>query len=104
MVKKSLLVRLEAKPGKEAEVEAFLRSALSLAEDEKGTITCYAIRINQNTYGIFNTFNDDAGRETHLNGSIAKALMAKASHLFSQPPAIEMVNVLAVKEKEVTSA
>lgn len=104
MVKKSLLVRLEAKPGKEAEVEAFLRGALPLAEDEQSTITFYVIRINKNTFGIFNTFNDDAGRETHLNGSIAKALMAKASHLFSQPPAIEKVDVLDVKEKEVTSA
>jgi quinol monooxygenase YgiN len=100
MIKKSLLVRLEAKPGKEKEVEEFLKSAQPLAENEKGTITWYAIKINQTTFGIYDTFSDDEGRDAHLNGPIAKALMAKASELLSQPPVIEKVDVLAAKVSE----
>ena len=104
MIKKSLLVRLEAKPGKEKEVEEFLKSAQSLAENEKGTITWYALRINENTFGIFDTFEGEDGRDAHLNGPIAKALMSKADELLSRAPVIEKVDVLAVKEHEAAHA
>jgi quinol monooxygenase YgiN len=104
MIKKSLLVRLEAKPGKEKEVEEFLKSAQSLAENEKDTITWYALRINENTFGIFDTFEGDDGRDAHLSGPIAKALMSKAAELLSKAPVIEKVDVLAVKEHEAAHA
>lgn len=97
MVNKGLLVRLEAKPGKEKELEEFLQSALPLALDEPGTESWYAIRINESTFGIFDTFTDDAGRDTHLNGPIAKALMTKAPELLASNPVIEKIDVLAVK-------
>ncbi len=97
MVKLALLVRLEAKPGKEADVESFLRSGLPLVEQEPGTTTWYGIKLGPSTYGIFETFADDAGRQAHLSGKVAAALMAKASELFAQPPAIEKVEILAAK-------
>jgi quinol monooxygenase YgiN len=92
-----LLVRLEAKPGKEADVENFLRGALPLAQAEPATITWYAIRLGPSTFGIFDTFPDDSGRQAHLSGPIAAALMANASELLSQPPTIETVDILAAK-------
>ena len=92
-----LLVRVEAKPGKEAEVESFLRGALSLAQNEPATLVWFAIRLGPSTFGIFDAFPDDAGRQAHLAGPIAAALMAKASELLAQPPIIEQVEVLAVK-------
>ncbi len=97
MVTVGLLVRLEAKPGKEADVENFLRSGLPLAQQEPATITWYAIRLGPSTFGIFDTFPDEAGRQAHLNGPIAAALMANASELLSQPPSIETVDILAAK-------
>ena len=97
MVSVALLVLLVAKPGKEADVENFLRGALPLAQKEPATITWYAIRLGQSTFGIFDTFPDDAGRQAHLSGPIAAALMEHASELLSQPPTIEMVDVLAAK-------
>lgn len=97
MVKKALLVRLEAKPGKEKELEDFLNSGLLLAQAEPDTINWYAIRINNSTFGIFDTFDADAGRDTHLNGAIAKALMEKAADLLAGNPVIEKVDVLAAK-------
>jgi quinol monooxygenase YgiN len=97
MVTVALLVRLEAKPGKEAEVESFLRSGLPLAQEEPATIAWFAIRTGPSTFGIFDAFPDDAGRQAHLSGRIAAALMAKAPALLAQPPAIEMVDVLAAK-------
>jgi len=97
MVKLALLVRLEAKPGKEADVESFLRGGLALVEQEPGTTTWYGIKLGPSTYGIFDTFADDAGRQAHLSGKVAAALMAKASELFAQPPAIEKVEILAAK-------
>ena len=97
MVKKALLVRLEAKPGKEKELEDFLNSGLSLAQNEPDTINWYAIRINNSIFGIFDTFNADAGRDAHLSGPIAKALMEKAQDLLAATPVIEKVDVLAVK-------
>ena len=97
MVTVALLVRLEAKAGKEAEVESFLKSGLPLAEDEPDTTAWFAIRMGQSTFGIFDAFPDDSGRQAHLTGKIAAALMAKAPELLAQPPAIEKVDVLAAK-------
>jgi quinol monooxygenase YgiN len=97
MVTVGLLVRLEAKAGKEAEVESFLKSGLALVQEEPGTTTWYAIRMGPSTFGIFDTFADDSGRQAHLTGKVAAALMAKASELLSQPPTIEKVDVLAAK-------
>ncbi len=97
MVKVALLVRLEAKPGKEAEVESFLNSALALVEAEPDTTAWFAIRMGQSTFGIFDAFPDDAGRQAHLTGKVAAALMARASELLAQPPVIEKVDVLAAK-------
>ena len=97
MVKVGLLVRLEAKQGKEQEVADFIQSALPLAEAEQDTITWYAIRINQSTFGIFDSFKDDSGRKAHLGGQIAAALMAKAPELLAKNPVIEQVDILAAK-------
>ncbi|HMI68000.1 MAG TPA: antibiotic biosynthesis monooxygenase [Cyclobacteriaceae bacterium] len=97
MVKLALLVRLEAKPGKEQEVSDFIKSAQSLAEQEQGTISWYALRLGDSTFGIFDTFENDDGRQAHLNGPIANALMAKAKELLSKEPDIEQVEILAVK-------
>jgi quinol monooxygenase YgiN len=97
MIKTALLVRLEAKAGKEKEVEDFLNGGLPIVQEEPATISWYAIRLGPATFGIFDTFPDEAGRQAHLNGKVAAALMAKASELLSQPPAIEKVDVLAVK-------
>ena len=97
MVKKSIAAKLVAKPGKEAEVEAFLRSGLELANQEPLTVTWYAIKFNENTFGIFDTFESDEGRDAHLNGKIAAALMAKADELLAEPPQIDKVDVIAAK-------
>ena len=97
MAKLALLVRLEAKPGKEEEVAEFLRSGLPLVEEEPATVAWFGIRLGPSTFGIFDAFPDEAGRQAHLSGKVAAALMAKASDLFSQPPAIEKVDVLAAK-------
>ncbi len=97
MVKYAIVARVEAKPGKEDAVEQFLKSALPLAEDEKETISWYALKIGPSTFGIFDTFNDEAGREAHLNGKIAAALMQHADELLAKPPVIEKVELLAVK-------
>jgi quinol monooxygenase YgiN len=88
---------LEAQPGKEKEVEAFLKSAQPLAEREAGTISWYAIKMGPGKYGIFDTFADENGRNAHLNGEIAKALFAKASDLFAKPPDIAKPETLAAK-------
>ena len=93
----SLLARLEAKPGKEAEVEALLRSALALAHEEAYTVHWFALRIGPSTFGIFDTFADESGRDAHLGGRIAAALMAKAPELLSVAPVIEKVELIAVK-------
>jgi quinol monooxygenase YgiN len=97
MVKVGLLVRLEAKFGKEKEVADFIQGALPLAEAENETITWYAIRIDQSTFGIFDTFTDDNGRKAHLGGQIAAALMAKAPELLAANPIIEQIDILAAK-------
>lgn len=97
MVTVALLVRLEAKPGKEAEVENFLKGGLAVVQEEPATTTWYAIRMGPSTFGIFDTFPDDSGRQAHLTGRVAAALMANAPDLLAQPPTIEQVNVLAAK-------
>jgi quinol monooxygenase YgiN len=97
MVKTALLVRLEAKPGKEKDVEDFLRGGLPIVEAEPATITWYALKLGPSTFGIFDTFPDEAGRQAHLVGRVAAALMAQAADLFSQPPVIEKVEILAAK-------
>jgi quinol monooxygenase YgiN len=97
MVTVGLFVRLEAKSGKQAEVEAFLRGGLPLAVAEPATTAWFALRMGPSTFGIFDAFPDEAGRQAHLTGPIAAALMAKASDLLAEPPAIEKVDVLAAK-------
>jgi quinol monooxygenase YgiN len=97
MVHKSFWVRLNAKPGKEEEVSRFLAGALPLANQEKTTVCWFALRIDQSTFAIFDAFADERGRQAHLEGPIAAALMAKASELFTAPPSIEKVDVLAAK-------
>ena len=97
MDKLSILVQLEAKPGKEDEVEKFLRSALPLVQAETGTTTWYALKMGPSKFGIFDTFRDEAGRNAHLTGEIAKALFAQAEALFATPPQVEKLEILAVK-------
>ena len=97
MVKVALLVRLEAKPGKEAEVEKFLMEGLPIVEGEPATTAWFGIRLGPSTFGIFDAFPDDEGRQAHLSGQVAAALMAKASELLATPPTIEKVDVLAAK-------
>jgi quinol monooxygenase YgiN len=97
MVKVGILARMEAMTGREEEVAAFLEGALSLVHEEPGTVTWYAIRIGPSEFGIFDTFEDDAGRQAHLSGKVAEALMARASELFASPPDIQPVDVLASK-------
>ena len=90
-----LLVTLEARAGKEADAEAFLKSAQPLALDEKGTLKWYAIKLGPGKFGIFDTFANEGGRNAHLTGEIAKALGARAGELLAVPPQIEKVEVLA---------
>ena len=90
-----LLVTLEARPGKEADAEAFLRSGQPLALDEKGTLKWYAFRLGPRKFGICDTFANEAGRSAHLTGEIAKALGARASDLFAVAPQVDKVEVLA---------
>jgi quinol monooxygenase YgiN len=97
MTKLALYVRLEAKPGKENEVAEFLRQALSLVQQEQGTTAWFALKIGRSTFGIFDSFEDESGRQAHLSGKVAEALKEKASDLFAQAPKIEKVDVLAAK-------
>ena len=97
MEKFALLARVEAKPGKEQEVLAFLKSALPLAEGEPDTVRWYALQLGPSTFGIFDTFETEEARQAHLDGEIAKALMANASALLAKDPIIEKVTLLAVK-------
>lgn len=97
MVTVGLLLRLEAKPGKEAEVESFLKGALPVVEGEPATTAWFAIRLGPTTFGIFDVFPDDAGRQAHMTGRVADALRARWADLLAQPPSIEQVDVLASK-------
>jgi quinol monooxygenase YgiN len=94
---RAILALVEARPGKEKELEAFLKSAQPLAVAEPATTTWYAVKLGPAKFGIFDTFPDNAGRDAHLNGPIAKALMAKADELLAKPPQIEMLDILASK-------
>jgi len=91
-------VRLEAKPGKENDVAKFLETGLAMAKQEPTTPLWFALRLGPTTFGVFDAFADDHGRQTHLNGPIAQALMAKAPELFTKPPAIEAIDVLGAKQ------
>ena len=97
MVRVALLVRLDAKPGKERDVESFLLGGLPIVQREPATTAWFAIRLGPSTFGIFDAFPDESGRQAHLSGQVAAALMAKASELLAKPPSIERVDVLAVK-------
>jgi quinol monooxygenase YgiN len=96
-IRVGLYVRLEAKPGQEAAVAEFLKSALPIVEREPATLTWYAMRMGPSTFGIYDTFPDDQGREAHLAGQVAAALMQKAPELLAGPPSIQKIEVLAAK-------
>lgn len=93
----ALFARLEAKAGKENEVAKFLETGLALANQEVTTPIWFALRLGPSTFGVFDAFTDENGRQAHLNGPIAKALMAQAPELFSKPPLIEQIEILGVK-------
>jgi quinol monooxygenase YgiN len=92
-----LLVTLQARPGKEAEVEGFLKSAVPLVEAETGTTTWFAFKLGPETFGIFDTFQDEAGRTAHVSGEVAKALFGRAEELFVSAPQVQTVDILAEK-------
>src|SRR5580700_9045474 len=98
MAKFALYAELKAKPGKEADVEAFLKQGAEMAKAEAGTVHWYGFKEDKGgVFGVFDTFNDEAGRDAHLNGEIAKALMANAETLFSEAPKIHKINLIAEK-------
>jgi len=97
MTTKAILVRLEAKPGQDDAVAEFLRSALPLVEQEPDTSPWFAVRFGQSSFGIFDAFPDDDARQAHLNGPVATALGERAGELFSSPPEIMSVDVVAHK-------
>jgi quinol monooxygenase YgiN len=97
MAKYALYVSLKAKPGKEKDVEAFLKQGAEMSKKEAGTVNWYGLKEDEGLYSVFDTFNDEAGRNAHLNGEIAKALMAKASELFAEAPKIHKIDILADK-------
>lgn len=92
-----LLARLEAKPGKEADLEAFLTGGLALAEQEPDTRVWFALKLGPSTFGIFDAFDDESGRQAHLSGQIVAALTERADELLATTPTIEQVDVLAAK-------
>ena len=97
MVSVGLIVRLEAKPGKEKDVAAFLEQGLQMANEEAATPVWFALRLGPSTFAIFDAFADETGRQAHLNGPIAKALFANASDLLAEPPSVEKTEVLGAK-------
>ena len=100
-----LFVRLEAKPGKEEDVAAFLKQGLQLANQEPSTLLWFALRLGPTTFAIFDAFPDESGRQTHLKGPIAKALLAHAPNLLAVPPSIEKAEILGAKiSQEVRNA
>lgn len=102
--KVALLVRLEAKPGKEKEVADFLRSGLALVQEEPDTITWYGVQFGPSSFGIFDTFPHDEGRTSHLAGKVGQALMANAPNLLAQDPELIYTDILAVKSEDVLDA
>jgi quinol monooxygenase YgiN len=97
MAKHALWVMLHAKSGKEAEVEAFLKQGAVMSKDEPKTVNWYGVKVGPGMYGVFDTFDDESGRDAHMHGEIAKALMAKAPELFSNELKIEQMEILADK-------
>ena len=97
MTKFALLVILNAKPGQEAAVEAFLRDSQPIVQDEPKTIAWFGLRLGPSTFGIFDVFPDEAGRDAHLSGRVAAALKERAPDLFATAPQIEKLDVLAAK-------
>jgi quinol monooxygenase YgiN len=97
MVTVGLFVRMEAKTGHETDVENFLREALPVVDEEPDTVTWFALRLGPSTFAIFDAFPDDSGRQAHLSGRVASALMQRAPELFAEPPSIESAAVLAAK-------
>ena len=97
MIKNALFVRLEAKPGKEKELAQFLHAGLGLAQQEATTPVWFALQLSPSTFGVFDAFTDEAGRQAHLNGPIAQALGVNAPKLLAQPPSIERIDVLGTK-------
>jgi len=97
MLSLGFFVRLEAKPGKENDVSAFLKQGLEMANQETTTPLWFALRLGPSTFGVFDAFHDESGREAHFNGPIAKALIANAPNLFAAPPSIEKIDVLGAK-------
>jgi quinol monooxygenase YgiN len=93
----ALQARLEAKPEKAEEVAEFLESALPMAEEETQTTTWFALRLDETTFGIFDTFPNEEGRQAHLDGEIAAELMDRADELFVDDPEITEIDVLAAK-------
>src|SRR5437764_11216915 len=104
MLSLGLFVRLEAKPGKEKDVAAFLKQGLEMANQEATTPLWFSLRLGPSTFGVFDAFADESGRQTHLNGPIAKALMGQAPELLATPPSIEKVEILGAKLQEVRKA
>jgi len=98
MPKPALYVSLKVKPGKEAELQEFLSQGAQMAAQEPGTVSWFALDEGDGRFSIFDTFEDEAGRDAHLNGPISKALMAKADALLADPPQIHKISVLATKE------
>lgn len=103
MIKVGLFVRLDVKPGKEKEVEEFLRGGLPIVQEEPGTIAWFALKIGPSAYGIFDAFPDEKGREAHLAGRVAAALISKAPDLLVGTPAIQKVDILASKLPEAAA-
>jgi quinol monooxygenase YgiN len=101
MLSLGLFVRLEAKPGKEEEVAAFLMQGLHMANQETTTPLWFALRLGPSTFGVFDAFPNESGRQAHLNGPIAKALMAHAPNLLAVPPSIETTEILGAKLPQV---
>ncbi len=97
MLKVALFVRLEAKVGKENDVAKFLETGLALANQEATTPLWFALRLGPSTFGVFDAFAHESGRQAHLNGPIAQALVAKAPELFAKPPAIGPIDILGAK-------
>jgi quinol monooxygenase YgiN len=97
MVKTALFVRLEAKPGKEKDVENFLLEGLPLVQEEPGTTAWFGVRLGRSTFGIFDAFPDEPSRQAHLSGRLAAALREKSKELFARAPSIETLDVLAAK-------
>jgi quinol monooxygenase YgiN len=97
MDKFAILVQLEARPGKEQDVEAFLKGALAPVRAEAGTTSWYALKVGPSKFAIFDTFADQPARDTHLSGEVAKALYARAAELFVKPPTVDLPDILAAK-------